>query len=98
KGDWGRQKHHITVEKESGPDPERKAGHPDPLQQSDERRNLSIAWEESEMTTILEGAGIMMVLLGAAAADSPSLTVPVVIMGIGIMLMYVGYKNERRWY
>lgn len=50
------------------------------------------------MTTILEGAGIMMVLLGAAAADSPSLTVPVVIMGIGIMLMYVGYKNERRWY
>ena len=50
------------------------------------------------MTTILEGAGIMMVLLGAAAADSPSLAVPVVIMGIGIMLMYVGYKNERRWY
>lgn len=49
------------------------------------------------MTTILEGAGIMMVLLGAAAADSPSLAVPVAIMGIGMMLMYVGYRNERRW-
>ena len=50
------------------------------------------------MTTILEGIGVMVVLLGAAAADSPSLAIPVVIMGIGAMLMYVGYRNERRWY
>lgn len=49
------------------------------------------------MTTILEGAGVMMVLLGAAAADSQSLAVPVVIIGIGMMLMSVGHRNERRW-
>ena len=49
------------------------------------------------MTTILEGTGLLVILFGAAAADSQSIMIPIVIMGIGMALMYIGHRNEWRW-
>jgi len=49
------------------------------------------------MTTILEGAGLLLALLGGAAADSQNVMVPIVMIGCGMMLMFIGYKNEWRW-
>ena len=49
------------------------------------------------MTTILEGAGVLMVLLGAAGADSQSIVIPAMMMVIGMALMYIGHRNEWRW-
>ena len=49
------------------------------------------------MTTILEGTGLVMLLLGAAGADSQSIMIPIMMMAAGMALMYIGYKNEWRW-
>ena len=49
------------------------------------------------MTTILEGTGLVMLLLGAAGADSQSIMIPIMMMAAGMVLMYIGYKNEWRW-
>lgn len=49
------------------------------------------------MTTILEGAGLLLALLGGAAAESQNVMVPIVMIEGGIMLMFIGYRNEWRW-
>lgn len=49
------------------------------------------------MTTILEGTGLLMLLLGAAGADSQSIVIPVMIMAAGMAMMCIGYRSERRW-
>ena len=48
------------------------------------------------MTTVIEGIGMIMILIGGAAADSDSLLVPVVMIGAGVMLMAIGKLEERR--
>lgn len=48
------------------------------------------------MTTIIEGIGVILALMGGAAADSDNLLVPVVLIGAGTALMLIGKLEERR--
>ena len=48
------------------------------------------------MTTIIEGIGVILALMGGAAADSDNLLVPVVLIGAGTALMLIGKIEERR--
>lgn len=48
------------------------------------------------MTTIIEGIGVILALMGGAAADSDNLLVPVVLIGSGTALMLIGKLEERR--
>lgn len=48
------------------------------------------------MTTIIEGIGVILALMGGAAADSDNLLVPVVLIGAGMALMAFGKFEERR--
>ena len=50
------------------------------------------------MTTFFEGLGLIIILLGAAAADSQSTVFPGVMIGAGMLLMLLGYWSERRYY
>lgn len=50
------------------------------------------------MTTILEGAGFMLAILGGAAAESQNIMIPAIMIGAGIILMAVGYFEERRFF
>lgn len=50
------------------------------------------------MTTIIEGIGVILALMGGAAADSDNLLVPVVLIGAGAALMLIGKIEERRMY
>ena len=48
------------------------------------------------MTRLMEGIGLILALMGGAAADSDSLLVPVVMIGAGVLLMAIGKLEERR--
>ena len=48
------------------------------------------------MTTIIVGIGVILALMGGAAADSDNLLVPVVLIGAGTALMLIGKIEERR--
>lgn len=48
------------------------------------------------MTTLIEGIGVILALMGGAAADSDNLLVPVVLIGAGTALMLIGKLEERR--
>lgn len=48
------------------------------------------------MTTIIEGIGVILALMGGAAADSDNLLVPIVLIGAGTALMLIGKLEERR--
>lgn len=50
------------------------------------------------MTTFFEGLGLIIILLGAAAADSQSVVLPGMLIGVGIVMMLIGYWSERRYY
>lgn len=48
------------------------------------------------MTTVIEGIGMIMILIGGAAADSESLLVPAFFIAAGMALMALGKFEERR--
>ena len=48
------------------------------------------------MNTIMEGIGMIMILIGGAAADSESLLIPAILIGAGMVLMAFGKLEERR--
>lgn len=48
------------------------------------------------MTTIMEGIGLILALMGGAAADSDNVLVPIVMIGAGAALMLIGKLEERR--
>lgn len=50
------------------------------------------------MPTILEGVGFLIAILGGAAAESQNIMIPAVMIGAGIVLMAVGYFEERRFF
>lgn len=50
------------------------------------------------MTLIFEGLGFLIILLGAASADSQDMLFPGVMIGVGIVMMLLGYWSERRYY
>ena len=50
------------------------------------------------MTLILEGLGFLIILLGAASADSQDALFPGIMIGAGIVMMLIGYWSERRYY
>ena len=50
------------------------------------------------MTLILEGLGFLIILLGAASADSQYALIPGILIGVGILMMLSGYWSERRYY
>lgn len=50
------------------------------------------------MATILEGVGFILAILGGAAAESQNIMIPAVMIGAGIILMAVGYFEERRFF
>lgn len=50
------------------------------------------------MTLILEGLGFLIILLGAASADSQDALFPGIMIGVGIVMMLIGYWSERRFY
>lgn len=77
---------------------EGKAGHFDQMLPADERRDSGDSWKEIAMTTFFEGLGLIIILLGAAAADSQSVVLPGVMIGAGMLLMLLGYWSERRYF
>lgn len=57
-----------------------------------------LIWERSErMATLFEGVGFILTILGGAAAESQSTTIPVIMIAAGVAMMAVGYLEERRW-
>ena len=50
------------------------------------------------MTLILEGLGFLIILLGAASADSQDALIPGILIGGGSLMMLIGYWRERRFY
>lgn len=50
------------------------------------------------MTTFFEGLGLIIILLGAATADSQSVVLPGMMIGAGMLMMLFGYWSERRFY
>lgn len=50
------------------------------------------------MTLIFEGLGFLIILLGAASADSQDTLFPGIMIGVGIVMMLIGYWSERRFY
>lgn len=50
------------------------------------------------MSTILEGAGFLITILGGAAAESQNIMIPAIMIGAGIVLMAIGYFEERRFF
>ena len=49
------------------------------------------------MSTILEGAGFLIAILGGAAAESQNMMIPAVMIIAGAALMLIGKVEERRW-
>lgn len=47
------------------------------------------------MSTILEGLGFVLTLIGASAADSQNMLFPGMLIGAGMLLMLIGYWSER---
>lgn len=50
------------------------------------------------MTLIFEGLGFLIILLGAASADSQDALFSGIMIGVGIVMMLIGYWSERRFY
>ena len=46
---------------------------------------------------ILQGIGLMLMFVGIACADSPSLLVPVLIVGAGALIYRAGAKRSEEW-
>lgn len=46
---------------------------------------------------ILQGIGLMLMFVGIACADSPSLLVPVLIVGAGALIYHAGAKRSGEW-
>lgn len=50
------------------------------------------------MTLIFEGFGFLIILLGAASADSQDALFPGIMIGVGMLMMLIGYWSERRYF
>lgn len=49
------------------------------------------------MSTILEGVGFLIAILGGAAAESQNIMIPAVMIIAGAAMMFIGHRNEWRW-
>ena len=50
------------------------------------------------MTLIFEGLGFLIILLGAASADSQDALFPGIMIGVGMLMMLIGYWSGRRYF
>lgn len=48
------------------------------------------------MSTAVEVMGFLIAIIGASAMDSASIVIPVIITGIGALVMFVGLSLERK--